>query len=54
MVYFFNGIVVEVAVFTEDLSPEDIAAIAEHGLAGTQAVSPSSKLATACGHVKTR
>jgi hypothetical protein len=54
LVYHFNGAIDEVAIFAEELSPAQIADIAENGLLGGTAVSPAGKLATAWGHVKAR
>lgn len=51
-VYYFNGIVDDVAIFGEELSEGDIKGIMKGGLLKASAVSPSGKLATAWGKIK--
>jgi hypothetical protein len=52
-VYYFNGIIDDVAIFNEVLSEEDIKNITKNGIANAAAsVSPSGKLATAWGKIK--
>ncbi len=52
LVYYFNGIIDDVAIFPEELSAGDIRAIATRGLENARAVSPSGKLATSWGILK--
>lgn len=51
---YFNGTLDEVAIFNEALSEDDIKAIMEMGLLDILVVSPSGKLATAWGKIKTQ
>ena len=52
--YFIKGSIDEVAIFSAALGPADIKAIMSKGLFGALAVSPSGKLTTAWGAIKTR
>ena len=52
--FHFNGIIDEVAIFPRDLGPENIAAMATSPLEIAQSVSPSGKLTTAWGFLKTQ
>ena len=49
---FFKGIIDDVAIFNVVLSDDDIATIAENGISGAQAVSPSGKIAMTWGNIK--
>ena len=51
---FFHGIVDDVAIFPSALPEEHIRSIARSGLLNARAVSPSGRLATAWGVMKTR
>ena len=52
---FFNGLIDEVAIFNVVLTQDDIKSIMAGGLlASSTAVSPSGKLATVWGVIKTR
>ena len=53
-VYDFNGTVDEIAIFGEELSRDDIEAIAERGLLGAPTVFSSAKLAISWGRIKTQ
>jgi hypothetical protein len=53
-VYYFNGIIDEVAIFNEALSEGDIKNITKRGIVNASDVSPSGKLATAWGKIKTQ
>lgn len=53
-VYYFNGIIDEVVIFDEALSEGDIKNITKRGIVNAASVSPSGKLATAWGKLKTQ
>jgi len=53
-VYYFNGIIDEVAIFSEALSEEYIKNINKRGIVNAATVSPSGKLAAAWGNIKTQ
>ena len=51
-VYYFNGIIDEVAIFGEELSGDDIKGIMRGGVLNASAVSPSDKLTISWGRIK--
>ena len=50
--FYFNGSIDEMAIFPWELSPDNVAAIASSGLQVAQSVSPSGKLTTVWGLLK--